>query len=254
MKRFLPWAAAAAFLAACATVPYTGRRQFNLLSGEQETQLGTQAYDEILKQNKPTDNAEWQALVQKVGNDLKRVANQPDYEWEFNVLAGKDVNAFALPGGKVAFWEGIMPICGGPDGVAVVMGHEIAHALAHHGAERVSQAMGAEIVAQVLSVGLANSDPQVRQNVMQFYGIGAQVGVLLPFSRKQESESDHIGLILMAKAGYDPRESVEFWKRMGAAAKDQAKPPEFLSTHPSDERRIKQLEDWIPEAMVYYNR
>ncbi len=238
-------------LAACATVQYTGRHQFNLVSESDEMKMGDEAYADVLKKNPITKNADYQRRVKEVGARIKAAADKPDYQWEFNVLQGKDVNAFCLPGGKVAFWEAIIPICQTYEGIAVVMGHEVAHALAHHGAERMSQGMGAELVGQLLSVGLGKADPAVRDGALQAYGLGAQVGVMLPFSRKHESEADHIGLILMAKAGYDPRTAVEFWKRM-ASQGDGQKPPEFLSTHPADETRIKQIEEWLPEALTYY--
>jgi predicted Zn-dependent protease len=236
---------------ACATVPYTQRHQFNLVSNEQEAKLGDDAYKEILAKNPRSENQGWQDMIQRTGANIKNVAEQPDFKWEFNVLKGKDVNAFCLPGGKVAFWEGIMPICENETGVAVVMGHEVAHAIAHHGAERMSQGMGAEIIGQILAVGLGNTSPATRDNVLKLYGVGANVGVMLPFSRKHESEADKIGLLLMAKAGYDPRATVEFWKRMSKAGGGE-KPPEFLSTHPSDETRIRQLEEWMPEALAFY--
>jgi predicted Zn-dependent protease len=251
MNRFVSAAAAVLLLAACATVPYTKRSQFNLVSPAEEAQLGDQAYAEVLQKNKKSSNEQWQQMVHNVGQRIAAAANQPDFKWEFNVLDGKDVNAFCLPGGKVAFWDGIMPICINETGVAVVMGHEVAHALAHHGAERMSQSMGEQLVGELLTVGLGKADPAVRDNVLQLYGVGAQVGVMLPFSRKQESEADHIGLILMAKAGYDPRYAVEFWERMSSQGGGKA-PPEFLSTHPSDQTRIDQIKKQLPEALSYY--
>ncbi|MFN0117202.1 MAG: M48 family metallopeptidase [Elusimicrobiota bacterium] len=238
-------------LMACATVPYTNRKQFNLISPGQEMQLGEEAYADILKKTPRSSNHQWTEMVKRAGANIQRVAEQPDFKWEFNLLQGKEVNAFCLPGGKVAFWDGIIPICKDETGIAVVMGHEVAHALARHGAERMSQGMGAQIIGQVLSLGLGKADPAVREKTLQLYGLGAQVGVILPFSRGNESEADHIGLILMAKAGYDPRQAVEFWKRMAAQSGGQ-KPPEFMSTHPSDETRIQQLEKWLPEALTYY--
>lgn len=237
-------------LLACAKVPYTNRRQFNLISDQEEASLGAQAYQQVLKENKLSTNTAYQRRIKEIGERIKRAANKPDFEWEFNVLQGDQVNAFCLPGGKVAFWEAIMPLCGDDNGVAVVMGHEIAHALAHHGAERMSQGMGANIIGELLAVGLGKSSPEVRENVLKAYGFGAQVGVMLPFSRSHESEADHIGLILMAKAGYDPRAAVDFWKRMSQQGGGK-KPPEFMSTHPSDETRIKQIEEWLPEALSH---
>jgi len=185
-----------------------------------------------------------------VGARIKAAADKPGFDWEFNVLDGKEINAFCLPGGKVAFWEAIIPLCETDDGIAVVMGHEVAHALAHHGAERMSQGMGANVIGEVLSVGLGNADPAKRENVLKLYGLGAQVGVMMPFSRAHESEADRIGLILMSKAGYDPRAAVGFWERM--AKSGGQKPPELLSTHPADSRRIGQIKSWLPEALTYY--
>jgi predicted Zn-dependent protease len=144
-----------------------------------------------------------------------------------------------------------MPICGTDEGIAVVMGHEVAHALAHHGAERMSQGMGASLIGEIISVGLNKKSPEVREGVLQAYGLGAQVGVMLPFSRNHESEADRIGLILMAKAGFNPEAAPQFWERMKEKSGGQA-PPEFLSTHPSDERRIQQLREWMPEALKHY--
>lgn len=237
--------------AACATVPYTDRRQLNLISGDQEMQLGNQAYDQVLKDEKMSTNMAYIRSVGEVGARIAAVADEKDFKWEFKVIQSDQVNAFCLPGGKVAFYEGIMPICGDDNGVAVVMGHEVAHALAHHAAERMSQGLGLQGVQTLLGVGLAKADPAMQQNVLQLFGVGAQVGVLLPFGRKQESESDRIGLILMAKAGYDPRAAVAFWEKMEAAGGGK-KPPEFLSTHPSDKRRIAQIKAWLPEAMQHY--
>lgn len=242
----------ALFVTACATVPYTNRRQLNLISSDQEMQLGAQAYQEVLKQEKLSLNPEYNRIVDNVGLRIAQVTDQKDFEWEFKVLESDQVNAFCLPGGKVAFFEGIMPICDGEAGVAVVMGHEVAHAIASHSAERMSQGLGANIIGELLSVGLSNSEPATRNNVMQLFGLGTQVGVILPFGRKQESEADKIGLILMAKAGYDPRVAVEFWQRMEAQAGSGQRPPEFLSTHPSGETRIAQIKQWLPEIMQYY--
>tara|TARA_B100000683_G_C12436160_1_gene533972 strand:- start:406 stop:1161 length:756 start_codon:yes stop_codon:yes gene_type:complete len=239
-------------LVACATVPYTNRKQFNLLSSKEEIDLGTQAYREVLRSNARSQNQKWTEQLNTVGNAIKRQARKRSFRWEFNVLKGKDVNAFALPGGKVAFWEGIMPVCSTDTGVAVVMGHEVAHAIAHHGAERVSQSMGLGIVGELLSVGLSDGDPQKKDQLMTLYGLGMQVGVMLPWGRSQESEADRIGLILMAKAGYNPNEAPRFWRRM--SRKGGASVPEFLSTHPSHDTRISNLKKWMPEARRYYRK
>ena len=238
-------------LVGCQTVEYTGRSQVSLVSESQERKLGDEAYREILQKTPLSKNQDWQAQLRRVGQRIAAVADRPDYKWEFNVLQGKEINAFALPGGKVAFWEGIMPIAQDDSGVAVIMGHEVAHALARHGAERMSQAMGAQIIGQILAAGVGKVNPGLQDDFLKVYGLGATVGVLLPWGRRQESEADRIGLTLMAKAGYNPSAAVGFWERMSKAS-GGGKPPEFLSTHPSDESRIAQIKQWLPEAMKYY--
>lgn len=239
-------------IAACATVPYTERRQLSFVGGGQLASMGEEAYAEVQKTNPPTTNREYQTMIEEVGKRIAAAANQPDFKWEFKVLQGKEVNAFCLPGGKVAFFEPIIPICKDATGVAVVMGHEVAHAIANHGGERMSQGLGTALAGEVLSVGLNKTTPENKARAMQLFGIGANVGFILPFSRKHESEADKIGLILMAKAGYDPRAAVGFWERMDAGAGEGGRPPEFLSTHPSGATRISQIKKWLPEAMTYY--
>lgn len=233
-------------MVACQTVQQTGRSQFIVVSEGQERQLGEDAYKETLTKQRLSARNDWQAQLRRVGQRIAAVAERPDYKWEFNVLQGKEVNAFALPGGKVAFWEGIMPIARDDNGVAVIMGHEIAHALARHGAERMSQTMGAQAVGQVVSLGVGKVSPAMRDDALKAFGAGATLGFLLPWGRTQESEADRIGLTLMAKAGYDPAAAIAFWERMSKVAGD--KPPEFLSTHPSDATRINQIKEWLPEA------
>jgi metalloendopeptidase OMA1, mitochondrial len=238
-------------LSGCQTVEYTGRSQVNLISESQEKQLGTEAYQDILKKTPLSKRSDWQAQLQRVGQRIAAAAAKPDYQWEFKVLQGKEVNAFCLPGGKVAFWEGIMPIVQDDNGVAVVMGHEVAHALARHGAERMSQSIGTQLIGQILTAGVGLSNPAFAEDFAKLYGLGTSVGVILPWGRAQESEADHIGLILMAKAGYDPSAAVAFWERM-SKVQQGAQPPEFLSTHPSDAARINQIKQWLPEAQQYY--
>lgn len=235
----------------CETVQYTGRSQLNIVSDAQEKQLGQDSYQEVLKKTPLSTRTDWQTRVRAVGKRIQAAADKPDYQWEFNVLQGQEVNAFCLPGGKVAFWEGIMPVTQDESGVAVVMGHEVAHALARHGAERMSQAQGAQLVGELLSAGVGAVTPGMQETFMQLYGAGAAVGFILPWGRSQESEADHIGLILMAKAGYNPSAAIAFWERMSKLGAGQ-KPPAFLSTHPSDETRIEQIKQWLPEAMQYY--
>jgi predicted Zn-dependent protease len=235
---------------ACQTVQQTGRSQFIVVSESQESQLGEGAYKETLKKEQLSARSDWQAQLRRVGQRIAAAANKPDYKWEFNVIQGKEINAFALPGGKVAFWEGIMPVAQDDTGVAVIMGHEVAHALARHGAERMSQTMGAQAIGQLLAAGVGRANPGLQADFLKLYGLGASVGVLMPWGRAQESEADRIGLTLMAQAGYDPRATLAFWERMSKMS--GAKPPEFLSTHPSDATRVAQIRSWLPEAMKFY--
>jgi len=237
-------------IVACQTVQQTGRSQFIVVSESQELQLGADAYKETLDKSRLSTRKDWQAQLRRVGQRIAAVADKPDYQWEFSVIQGKEVNAFALPGGKVAFWEGIMPVAQNDEGVAVIMGHEVAHALARHGAERMSQQMGAQALGQLLALGVGKVNPGLHDDFLQMYGLGATVGFILPWGRAQESEADQIGLTLMAKAGYDPAAAVAFWERMSKTSGD--KPPEFLSTHPSDATRIAQIKAWLPEARSYY--
>jgi len=235
----------------CETVPYTGRRQIQLVSADEEAQMGVQSYQEITGKAALSTDGQTNAMVQRVGSRIA-AATDLKYQWEFKLIADdKQANAFALPGGKVAVYTGILPITRDEAGLAAVLAHEIGHVLARHGGERLSQQMGVQTVTQVLA-GMASSNPATVQLVSAALGAGAQVGVLLPFSRQQESEADHLGLILMAKAGYDPHAALELWKRMQEAAKGQ-RPAEWLSTHPAEATRIEQIQAWLPEAMQYYH-
>lgn len=237
----------------CATVPYTKRSQLILLSESEEMQLGVAAYQEVLKKEDVVHDPAFTEPLRKVGERIARVANKPEYDWEFNVIDDPtQVNAFALPGGKVAVYTGLYPVAQDEAGLAVVIGHEVAHALARHGAERMSQGLVAQLAAVGLSVAVGDASPATQSAVMQAFGLGAQVGVLLPFGRAQESEADHIGMILMAKAGYDPAAALKLWQRMEARASSGA-PPEFLSTHPSYQTRQKNIRSWMAEAERYYN-
>jgi len=250
MRKIYSLAVILFFLVGCATAPITGRRQFMLISESTEISQGEEAYRAILRQSVISHNPEATRIVRKVGEKIARVANKPNYKWEFTVIDDPEMaNAFAVPGGKVAVYTGIFPAARDEAGLAVVMGHEVAHALARHGAERMSQNM----VVQLGGVGLGmalGGNPQV----MQAYGIGTSVGLILPFGRSQELEADRIGLRLMAEAGYDPRVSLKLWERMEKESVAQGKgaPPNYLSTHPGYEKRTQQLRAWIPEAMQYY--
>jgi predicted Zn-dependent protease len=246
-------------LASCATEPITGRRVFLGLVGEAEINgMGVQAYDQILKDSKLSTNPQYNDLVQRVGARIAKVVNrrmmdagrQP-YEWNFVVIDDPSVNAFALPGGKVAFYTGILPICQDEAGVAVVMGHEIGHAYGEHGRKRVNEAVLSQFSLQAAQAALSSQEnEELAALTMAALGIGVQ-GVTLKFSRGDESSADEIGLILMAEAGYDPRPAVDFWQRMAAASGGGA-PPKFLSTHPSHKTRVRQLQEMMPRALRIY--
>jgi predicted Zn-dependent protease len=234
----------------CAKVPYTNRSQLILVSQRDENALGAQAFTQVVAKSRIDQSPALNRDVVEVGERLARVANRPDFQWKFVVIDDpKQVNAFCLPGGKVAVYTGILPVAQDQAGLAVVLGHEIAHALARHGAERMSQGMVAQSVGQALAIGLGGGADSAM--ILAAYGLGAQYGVLLPYGRTQESEADHIGLLLMAQAGYDPRVAVEFWQRMERSGGGRM--PEFLSTHPSHGTRVKQLSEWIPEATRLYD-
>jgi len=238
-------------LSACATAPYTQRSQLILISASEENRLGVQAFQQVLAKEKVTRDPVLQGVVDRIGWRVATAANRPDFQWQFVVIDNeKTANAFALPGGKVAVYTGIFPVAKTEGGLAAVMAHEVAHVLARHGGERLSQGLLAQMGAVAVQVGMAGSDPGVVQGVMAAYGLGANVGVLLPYSRLQESEADRIGLIVMAQAGYDPREAVHLWERM--AQQDRNRPPEFFSTHPSTGSRIQDLQRSMPNALTYY--
>ncbi|NIO03227.1 MAG: M48 family metalloprotease [Proteobacteria bacterium] len=264
MKRVLfklhAYSVAMAFLfsiiASCATAPVTGRQQLILIPPSQELALGLKSYREILSKSKLSQDKEIVDMVNRVGWDIARVTSRDypiakDYEWEFNVIDDdKTPNAFALPGGKIAVYTGLLRYTKDEAGLATVVGHEIGHALARHGAERMSQYLLAQLGQVALNVAIEDQSPETVRAINIAYGAGSTVGVLLPFSRLEESEADHIGLILMAKAGYNPREAINFWERMAQAG--GKKTPAFLSTHPTDEKRMAQIEGWMPEALSYY--
>jgi predicted Zn-dependent protease len=237
-------------LMGCATVPVTGRRQLLLLSQDQETALGLQSYQEVLSKEKLSTDPAANALVQQVGARIASATGK-DFAWEFKVVDKPEtVNAFCLPGGKVVVYSGILPVTQDANGLATVLGHEIAHAIARHGGERVSEGLLTNVGIEAVTAAVGVKDPQTLQTVTGLLGAGATVGVMLPFSREQESEADHLGLIYMAKAGFPPDNAVTFWQRMMAAS--PGAPPQILSDHPSDETRIKQIQDWLPEAQAAY--
>jgi predicted Zn-dependent protease len=236
----------------CRSTPLTGRPQLRFIPKDMEMSLGEQSYAEVLSQSTPSQNPAWNDAVKRTGERIAQVANAPDFRWDFRLLASPNQNAFCLPGGKVAVYEGILPFCENEAGLAVVMSHEIGHALAHHGAERMSHQAGVQGVGAVLGWALTESTPATREMTMRAFGTGTQYGILLPYSRKHESEADEIGLQLMARAGYDPSEAPLFWGRFAQAKEGGSAPPEWASTHPSDARRAADLAAKLPEALQLY--
>jgi predicted Zn-dependent protease len=236
----LAWTPLAA-VSGCATTPVTGSRAFNLFSPAEDVDLGREAYAQVLSEEKQVTGGPELAMVRRVMDRLVAVSDDPGYEWEVTLLdAPQTVNAFALPGGKMAVYTGILPVTQTEAGLAVVMGHEIGHVVAQHGTQRVSRQMGASIVMEAIDLGDWESLATASYSLL----------LEMPWGRGDESEADHIGLIYMARAGYDPRAAPEFWGRM--AAMTSGGPPEFLSTHPSHATRIQDLERWMPEALRAY--
>ena len=252
-----------ALLASCSTVPITGRRQVSLFSSAEMSGMSLKAYGEFLGKHKLSDNVEQTKMVKRAGHRIQKAVEEffaerkdvdrlKGFQWEFNLIESKDVNAWCMPGGKVAVYTGILPVTQTERGLAVVMGHEIAHAVANHGNERMSQKLFAAAGAAVLDEALANKPKQTRDLFLAAFGAGASIGFLLPYSRVHESEADRLGVIFMAMAGYDPREAPRFWERMAAMSKG-GRAPEFLSTHPAHETRIENLTKLVnEEAMKYY--
>ena len=250
-------ALAAGALASCTSAPVTGRKQFNFLGDPTMNQLGLQMYQQALAQAKVSKDPSINEQVGRVAKRLAATAERefhPGYKWEFNVIDDpKTVNAWCLPGGKIAVYTGILPLTQDDAGMATVLAHEISHALAHHGAERMSRMELMQLGEAGILAAVGAAKPQAVQMVGAALGLGSQVGVELPFSRTQESEADHVGLILMAKAGYDPHQALDFWKRMAAFSKSRgAAPPGFLSDHPTDEDRIAAIIREMPEAERAY--
>ncbi len=248
----------------CQKGPF-GRTQIVQMSPEQEKALGAQAYHEILSRSPVLPGGPIVDEVRSIGRRLAEASRDPElrkkmgirwptnFDWEFNVVRDRQINAFCLPGGKVVVYTGILPVAESDAGLATVMGHEIGHALARHGAERMAQQQLAKIGQLALAVSVRDMDPQKQRMLLGAFGAGAQLGILLPYSREHEAEADHIGILLMARAGYDPREAARFWVRMSKATSGN-KTAEFLSTHPSHERRIANLQNWLSEALPIYER
>jgi metalloendopeptidase OMA1, mitochondrial len=240
-------------LAGCSTVPETGRRQLMLLSPAQEMELGFTAFAQMKEEMPISKDPAANALVQRVGQRISAVANLPGAQWEFVVFESEQANAFCLPGGKVGIYTGILPITLNEAGLATVIGHEVAHAVARHGAERVSEALLLQTGGGILSASLSGSDPAVQSAAATVYGLGTTLGRQLPHSREQESEADEIGLYYMARAGYDPEEAVRFWERFAEANRQAGSAtPWFLRTHPLDEDRIARLQSLMPQAKAQF--
>lgn len=264
MSRFILLLLCLATLTACSRVPITGRSQINLIPGSSMLSMSLQQYDQFLKEHKLSTNQAQTQMVKRVGAKVQGAVERyfasagmsdqlSGYKWEFNLVEDKQVNAWCMPGGKVVVYTGLLPVAKDEEGLAVVMGHEIAHAVAEHGNERMSQGLLAQLGGVALSTALATKPAQTQQLWMAAYGAGAQYGAILPYGRLQESEADHLGLIFMAMAGYDPSGAVPFWERM-ASQKGGQSPPELLSTHPSDATRIENIKRLLPKAMEYYKK
>jgi predicted Zn-dependent protease len=248
-------------IGACAKVPITGRRQMKLLPVSTLNSMSLTEYQKFISTHKLCTDANKVELVRRVGGRIERAVTNyfkvkgqtkylAGYRWEYNVVEDPTVNAWCMPGGKVVVYTGLLPVTQNEDALAVVMGHEIAHAIANHGNERMSQGLAMQAGGVALSVALSSKSPETQDLFLKAYGVGANVGAMLPFSRMHESEADEMGLIFMAMAGYKPDEAIAFWKRMSNASSGQ-KPPEFLSTHPSDATRIARLQKVMPKAKLY---
>lgn len=247
-------ACSGASLCGCRSAPFTGRRQLLLLPEQQEIAMGQENFAQILSEEPLSANTRGAEIVRRVGLRLASVSGRPDYAWDFRLLASPAQNAFCLPGGKVAVYAGILPVCQSEAGLAVVMSHEISHALARHGGERISQQATVQGVRSAVDYAFSGTSNASRELVRTAYGAATQYGLILPYSRRHESEADQMGIALMAQAGYDPNEAPRFWTRFGQAELTAgAKPPEWASTHPSDARRASDLMIQVPSAIQAYN-
>ncbi len=250
------------FVTACKTVPVSGRKQLSLLPESMLVEMGLTSYGEFISQSKLSTNQAQTAMIRNVGVRITTAVEQylrdnnladriKYFQWEYNLVEDETPNAWVMPGGKVVFYTGILPYTQTEGGAAVVMGHEIAHVVARHGNERMSQALLVQTGGLALSVALDEKPEETKNMFLMAYGVGSTLGVILPYSRAHEREADRLGMIFMAMAGYHPNEAVEFWKRLDQAS-GGASVPEFFSTHPTSASRIRDLEKYIPEAMKYY--
>lgn len=246
-------------VSACSTVPGTGRSQLTMIPSSQMLSMSYSQYSETIKKSKLSKDQQKTAMVRNVGVRIARAVEdllkeegvKMQFDWEFNLIEDdKQANAWCMPGGKIAVYTGILKYTQDENGLAVVMGHEVAHAVANHGNERMTAGIGLTAITLALAFGTSDLDPGTRNAFLAAFGAGTSVGIMLPFSRSHETEADKLGLQLMARAGYDPNAAIPFWQRM--AKSGGQKPPEFLSTHPSNETRIKNIEEFLPEALMYY--
>ncbi len=238
-------------LTGCRSAPVSGRKQFVLIPESQEIAMAEESFNQVIASEKPSTNTRYQEIVRRVGTRIAIAANKPSFQWDFRLFESDSQNAFALPGGKVGIYEGIIPVCENEAGLAVVMSHEIAHAVARHGSERISQQTAVQGVRSVLGYAISGSSATGQNLVLNAYGAAAEYGLILPYSRRHESEADAIGLQLMAQSGYDPSEAPRFWQRFGAASVGP-KPPVWASTHPSDVQRAADLAVAVPQADLLY--
>tara|TARA_R110000796_G_scaffold159169_4_gene275907 strand:+ start:25960 stop:26766 length:807 start_codon:yes stop_codon:yes gene_type:complete len=264
MRKLIALSFIVALVIGCTTVPITGRKQLTgVVGSEQVIAMSADAYKQVIDSVQLSNNQEQVAMIKRVGTRIQKAVEQymnnngydgllDGFDWEFNLIESEQVNAWAMPGGKVAFYTGILPVCKDDLGVAVVMGHEVAHAVAKHGQERMNQNYAKQVGLSIGAVALGQDPTMAQQMVFQAVGLGTDL-TLLKFSRTHESEADELGLTFMAIAGYNPSEAPKFWERMSAGSEGQA-PPEFLSTHPSHETRIDRLNAALPKAMEYYNK
>lgn len=264
MKKLFAALIISAFAAGCSTNPVTGRSQFKLVPEQELQAMAAQQYQQFLSGSKvvSSSNNRDAAMVRRVGQRVTNAVksyyasrNLSDvldgFVWEYNLVNDPAINAWAMPGGRIVVYTGLLGVTKNEAALAAVIGHEISHAIFKHGNERMSQGLAQQLGGTALSIALANKPAQTQNLFNTAYGIGTNVGVLLPFSRKQESEADRYGLIWMAMAGYNPQEAIPLWERMEAASSGN-KPPEFLSTHPSENTRMTNLRKWMPEALKYY--
>ncbi|MEN8201693.1 MAG: M48 family metallopeptidase [Bacteroidota bacterium] len=251
------------YLVSCAQVPMTGRKQLVAIPSSQMIALSNDSYSQVLEESQLSSNTDYVNRVREVGKRVTAAVESylkqnklesaiEGYNWQYNVIVSEQLNAWCMPGGQIAFYEGILPVCGDETGIAVVMGHEIAHAVAKHGNERLSQQLAIQLGGIALSEALETQTEETYELAMLAFGVGAKVGVELPYSRTHELEADELGLYFMAMAGYDPRIAPDFWKRM--EAKSDSRPPEFLSTHPDPSNRVENLKRIMPKALEYYNK